>query len=240
MLTTHPGLPAAQAAGLLRSRWTQENFFKYMRAEFGLDTLSEHALVAVDPDAWVVNPLWRVLEKALKKERNTVGNLRRKRALLADAGSAAARDLQARIAACDRTIAGLVLARKKTDEHVQAGTCRRPGGCRPCPRRCAADGHAAHDRLPGGDGDDGRGRAGPGQSRYRAQPAQVAVPQRREPAPDEAARTLTVRLLHQATRAQDRALAPLLDELNATRTVFPGTQLRLRYEMLSDDPSPTA
>ena len=56
--------------------------------------------------------------------------------------------------------------------------------------------------------------------------------------PDEAAKTLTVRLLHQATRAQDRALAPLLHELNATRTVFPGTQLRLRYEMLSDDPSP--
>ena len=121
MLTTHPGLPAAQAAGLLRSRWTQENFFRHMRAEFGLDTLSEHALVAVNPDAWVVNPVWRVLEKALKKERNTVGNLRRKRALPADAESAAARDLQARIAACDRTIAGLVLARKKTDEHVQAG-----------------------------------------------------------------------------------------------------------------------
>ena len=35
-------------------------------------------------------------------------------------------------------------------------------------------------------------------------------------------------------------MAPLLDELNATRTVFPGTQLRLRYEMPSDDPSPTA
>ena len=53
--------------------------------------------------------------------------------------------------------------------------------------------------------------------------------------PDESAGTLTVRLLHQPTRAQDRALAPLLDELNRTRTVFPGTQLRLVYRMLSDD-----
>ena len=30
--------------------------FKYQRAEFGLDTLPEHALVEVDEDAWVVNP----------------------------------------------------------------------------------------------------------------------------------------------------------------------------------------
>ncbi len=33
LLTTHPDLTAEQAAGLLRSRWTQENFFKYLRAE---------------------------------------------------------------------------------------------------------------------------------------------------------------------------------------------------------------
>ena len=59
--------------------------------------------------------------------------------------------------------------------------------------------------------------------------------------PDPAAGTLTVRLLHQASRAHDAALAPLLAELNATRTVFPGTQLRLVYELPSSDGSqPTA
>ncbi len=55
--------------------------------------------------------------------------------------------------------------------------------------------------------------------------------------PDPAAGTLTVRLLHQASRAQDAALAPLLAELNQTRTVFPGTQLRLVYEFPSSDDS---
>ena len=49
--------------------------------------------------------------------------------------------------------------------------------------------------------------------------------------PDPAAGTPTVRLLHQASRAQDAALAPLLEELNQTRTVFPGTRLRLVYEL---------
>ena len=56
--------------------------------------------------------------------------------------------------------------------------------------------------------------------------------------PDPAAGTLTVRLLHQATRARDAALAPLLDELNQTRTVFPGTNLRLVYEILPAGPPP--
>ena len=66
--------------------------------------------------------------------------------------------------------------------------------------------------------------------------------------PDPAAGTLTVRLLHLATRAQDQALAPLIEELNRTRTVFPGTQPRLVYEMQPSDrpgrtvalPRPTA
>ena len=121
LVTTHPYLSAEQAAGLLRSRWTQENYFKYQRAEFGLDTLPEHALVAVDDEAWVVNPAWRQIDKALKNERNIVGNLRRKRALESDPAGAGAHELDARIQACDRTIEGLVKARQTADHHVQAG-----------------------------------------------------------------------------------------------------------------------
>ena len=45
-----------------------------------------------------------------------------------------------------------------------------------------------------------------------------------------------MRLLHQASRGQDAALAALLKELNKTATLFPGTDLRLVYEILPDDP----
>ena len=31
-------------------------------------------------------------------------------------------------------------------------------------------------------------------------------------------------------------LAPLIEELNATRTIYPGTQLTLVYEMADDSP----
>ena len=90
MLTTHPGLSGQQGAGLLRSHWTEETFFHYLRAEFGLDTLPEHALEELDADAWVVKPAWRTIDKALRKERNRVGRLRRKRASERDPKGAAA------------------------------------------------------------------------------------------------------------------------------------------------------
>ena len=31
-------------------------------------------------------------------------------------------------------------------------------------------------------------------------------------------------------------LAPLIEELNATRTIYPGTELRLVYEMAANSP----
>ena len=47
---------------------------------------------------------------------------------------------------------------------------------------------------------------------------------------------LTVRLLHQARGGHDLALAPLLGELNTTRTLYPGTHLHVVYEIFPNDP----
>ena len=50
--------------------------------------------------------------------------------------------------------------------------------------------------------------------------------------PDEQANTLTVRLHHLANRSTDRGVRHLCEELNATETIFPGTTLRLVYELV--------
>ena len=220
-----------------------------MRAEFGLDTLPEHALEEVDGQAWIVNPAWRRIDKALKQERNTVGHLRRKRAAQKDAKSEAARELDARIQACDRTIAGLLRARRTADTHIQARDLPDGEKLQALPAAL----RQLHDTLR--------------MIAYRAESAMAlaVAPEMDSPdtarsllkalfrsdaslRPDPAAGTLRVRLLHLATRAQDNALAPLIEELNRTRTVFPGTQLRLVYEMQPSDrpgrtvalPRPTA
>lgn len=238
LVTTHPSLAAEQVAGLLRSRWTQENYFKYMRAEFGLDSLCEHALVAVQDDTWVVNPAWRAINKALKQARDKVGHLRRKRASEPSAKTDRARQLDEQIEACDELVQGFELARQATDEHMLAGELSEPEKLQalPAPMRQLMQ----TLRMLA----------------YRAETCMAAAlaPELDNPEtarsllkalfqsdasllPDPAAGTLTVRLLHQASRAQDAALAPLLAELNQTRTVFPGTQLRLVYEFPSSDDS---
>ena len=47
------------------------------------------------------------------------------------------------------------------------------------------------------------------------------------------AKTLTIRLHPPANNSSDQAVRHLCDELNCTETVFPGTELRLIYELVS-------
>lgn len=49
--------------------------------------------------------------------------------------------------------------------------------------------------------------------------------------PDLAAQTLTVRLHPLPSRLQDTAVRHLAEELNATETVYPGTELRLIFAL---------
>ena len=54
--------------------------------------------------------------------------------------------------------------------------------------------------------------------------------------PEPAQHILRIQLLGLGSDACDRMLAPLIEELNATRTIYPGTQLRLVYETTADSP----
>jgi hypothetical protein len=49
--------------------------------------------------------------------------------------------------------------------------------------------------------------------------------------PNHANQTITVRLHHLANRASDQIIQHLCDEINETETTFPGTNLRLIYEI---------
>src|SRR2546426_12843863 len=49
-------------------RWSQENFLKYMREQFGLDRLIEYGTAEIPETAQVVNPQRRHLEGQIKKQ----------------------------------------------------------------------------------------------------------------------------------------------------------------------------
>ena len=49
--------------------------------------------------------------------------------------------------------------------------------------------------------------------------------------PDEQKKTLTVRIHHLTNKISDSALQHLVEAMNRTETVYPGTQMRLVYEL---------
>lgn len=62
------------AAGMFQ-RWSQENFFKYMMENFGIDRLIEYETRPISDTAQVVNPEYRALEKEIRKERTKLKKL---------------------------------------------------------------------------------------------------------------------------------------------------------------------
>ena len=215
--------------------------FKTLRQEFGLDSLPQHAVQEVEPATLVVNPAMRVIEKALKKNRRQAGKLRREQAQLRGRRAQSARTRRAAVAAGIATvegrIAGLERARASTHSHVPAGELAAALRLEtlPAPRRSFWDGL----RMIA----------------YRAetQLAATVAPQLGKPAavrsfvkalfqcdanlrPHAAAGILRVQLLPLATQAQDEAAAALCAQLNACRAVYPGTNLRLEYQIMSASP----
>ncbi len=75
ILTTRADLPIEVVAYRMFERWTQENFFRYMRQHFALDALVTYAVEPADPARTIPNPERKALAKALAMNRATLKEL---------------------------------------------------------------------------------------------------------------------------------------------------------------------
>ena len=80
LLTTAYEWPLPQIAAQLFSRWSQENFFRYLMQHFALDQVVQYGTMGMPETELVVNPEWRVLEKTKLSLQN---KLRSRRATFA-------------------------------------------------------------------------------------------------------------------------------------------------------------
>src|SRR5690606_10464973 len=69
VVTTHPQLSKDLIAEKMFSRWTQENFFKYMNENFDFDKMMEYGTEAVEGTLTLINPQYRKLTYQIKKAR---------------------------------------------------------------------------------------------------------------------------------------------------------------------------
>jgi hypothetical protein len=64
-----------EIAASMFQRWSQENFFKYMMENFGIDRLIEYETQPISETSRVVNPEYRVIEKEIRKRKAILKNL---------------------------------------------------------------------------------------------------------------------------------------------------------------------
>jgi len=68
ILTTNFQEPMTLLAASLFARWSQENFFRYMREHYSLDRLIEYGTEPIPDAISVVNPAWRKLDSQLRSQ----------------------------------------------------------------------------------------------------------------------------------------------------------------------------
>src|SRR5713226_901312 len=74
--TNFSGDAASQAVALM-ARWSQENFFKYMREHFALDALVQYGTEEIPATVTVVNPAWQELNRQVRKKHGELKNLQK-------------------------------------------------------------------------------------------------------------------------------------------------------------------
>ena len=236
-ITTDPHKPMVEVAGAMFSRWSQENFFKYMREEFTLDALPTHELEPLAPDTMVVNPLRRAYDKAIRRLDHQLARLRNHVADAARKKQPTA-ELKSEIRDLEDARRIVKASRREVPRHCRAGDLDEAEklDALPSRERLLLDvirmiAYRAETRmmLPV--------MQAQGKKTHPRKLLRALLAADADILPDPASGVLRVRILGLGNDACDRQIDALLTELNTTGTVFPGTELRMVYEVDGDPKS---
>src|SRR6201997_796561 len=114
VITSRWDLRDIEVAYRMFERWRQENFFKYMREEFLLDALVDYQIEPEDPTRTIPNPERRALDKQIRAARADVARLER------ELGAAAAANAEQR----RPTMRGFKIAHSRLGKQLRTGRAR--------------------------------------------------------------------------------------------------------------------
>ena len=245
ILTSRWDLSTLEVALRMFDRWRQENFFKYMREEFALDALVSYAVEPDDPKRSVPNPKRHQAEKRLAAAKVKV------KALQAEYGEKALANPEGRrptmrgfkisngrigraLRAAMQKVEDLAALRAKTPERIAVGKTTKGtpvvklasemGRLQNLLKMVAYQAESDLVRL-----------AAPHYKRSLQEGRtllQAALASSADLCVDDG--VLSVTLAPQSSPHRSAAIQALCEELNETRSVFPGTDLRLRFAVASN------
>ena len=246
MLSTNGRLDLTQIAAWLPARWSQENFLKYMREHFDLDRMIEHGTMPLPETTVVVNPAHRRVDQQIRRERGRLQRLEAQFGAHALPPEATAQELQKfeqeggqlreKIQVQTALLEGLKQQRGEIPRKVELKDlpeAERYRQLRPESKHFIDTikmiAYRAESALAGEvrehlqREDDARALM----RRIFVTPANLR--------PDYEQKTLLVELHRLGSPLQDAAVAKLCDELTATETRFPTTELRLIYRQVGSN-----
>jgi hypothetical protein len=242
MVSTHFLGDAASLAAALMARWSQENFFKYMREHYGLDALVEHGTEPIPATVTVLNPAWRDLNRQVRKQLAELKRCRERQQSfgldqpLSEAAVTYYEQRQGKlheeIQQREQTLDQVKKQRKATAHHIPVQDLPEKDRF----TRLRVERKQFTDTIK--------------MIAYRAETSMASILREKlarsddarallrqiynteaDLIPDDRAKTLTVSLHHLTQAAHDEVARHLCEELNATETIFPGTDLRLVYKL---------
>jgi transposase-like protein len=236
VISTARPLGTTVVASRMFARWCQENFFSYMMKHYDIDGLIQYGTESLPGTVLVVNPVWRDLDKKVKKTLHTVRELQ---ARLGRESQADGANIQKK-AECLQDIQNaqgalqeLRTERKKTPRKVTLKSLpedQRPTQLLPLNKQLA-------DTVK--------------MIAYRAETALVGILRRYLKKEDEARAlvrelfvsaadiepdnhrgTLTIRIHRMASPVHDKAIAALFQELTELNFCHPETGARMIYTLV--------
>jgi hypothetical protein len=236
-------------AASMFARWCQENFFRYMMEHFEIDLLSEYGTEPMADAQQVVNPKWRLLDKDKRSLQSKLTYRNARFASLTLHPEAEQDGEKYRLWVQEK---GELLEEIQQFDHELTQT---KAALKATPKHIAWSELEEQDKFQ---------RLAPSRKRlldsvrmiaYRAETAMAVLlagclgglSQARaflrdlflteaDILPEPSIGVLRIRVHHAARPAADRATAVLLDHLNQTETVYPGTDMTMRFELPGTDP----
>ncbi len=226
------------------SRWYQENFFKYMMEHYGIDKLIEYETKDIKDTETVVNPDYRALEYRVKKAASYLQRVRAKFSTyhVPDSLSGAKKlkeenkkaELVEDIEIMESELTKLKQQRKDTPKHIQYSQLPESHKF----KGLAADKKLLIDTIK--------------MISYRAETCLVRIARDYMSHKDESRnlirelfktdidlvvdkekKVINVLLHNQSSKSLDKVVKNICEELNKSETKFPGTNLRLCYDLVS-------
>jgi len=239
VITTNEKLPMVAVAHRMFSRWRQENYFRYMREEFALDHLVTQEVEPADPKRRVWNPERKALVRRLSAVRaarakwfERLHHLEPGQTLRVGKERVDAKEMKGRVRQFEAEAAGLskriaaLPTRVSLDEVVTAKEIVRLERERKVfvdvVKLTAYRTESSLARL-----------LEPFFERHEEEARKLLktiFKATGDLIPDERERRLIVRFHGLSSARATRALADLCEVVNEEETVFPGTEMRLRFE----------